>query len=144
MSEFLKISWNNGELKSNYYGTDKEKSGVAIGMAWNGGIDILIPRRIRACCHATGECIVETGQKIIREMRTGKEVQCECDSRWVKLTFDDGTKYPYMFIMGSEQFGNLPAITDNGKRREIRVWAYNENKRQMFKAITLPCIVSVA
>ena len=137
------ISWNDGEIQTNYYGSPMERFGQTIGIAWHGGIDILIPRKLTAYDNCTGRKVEDGGNKVIREMRTGKYVLCYCDDSTVQFMFDDKTACPYYFTMCNEQFVTLPSVGDNGKKREIRIWAYNEKKGKVFKALTLPCVFKV-
>lgn len=137
--EALTIEWLDGNIKTNYYGSITEKSGYAVGTSWHGGIDIILPRMLIAYDNSTGHKVEEESKKITREMKTGKFVQCLCSDEFVHFTFDDLSNYPYCFAMQNEQFVMLPSAEDNGKTREIRVWAYNRNKGKMFRALALPC-----
>lgn len=140
----ISIEWHDdGTIGTNYYSDNLDRDGFAFGSTGHGGFDLLIPRKVGGCTHDLNPIQPESGSKVIREMRTGEFAVCRYNGSRMMFLFEDHTQYPYLFTMDAQQFATLPADTDNGRKCELRVWAYNEKKHQIFRALTLPCVVMI-
>lgn len=141
---FVCFQWNgDGTIATNFYSENLDRDGFAFGTAGHGGFDLLIPRKVGGCDHSLNPIRNESGSKVIREMRTGEFAVCFYNGKRVAFVFEDYTQYPYVFNMDVQQFAVLPADKDDGRQCELRVWAYNEKKREVFLALTLQCIVKI-
>lgn len=132
------IIFRNNEkniVETNYFNSELEKHGIMFCSVNAKCFRFLIPQK-----HISGD----SGQKIIREMRTGKKVLINIEDNVYTFKFDDGSETPYTIELNDKCFDRC--VTEKiiieelkkGNELTVKVYAMNDSKNEMFEALELP------
>ena len=128
---------NDGKniVETNYFSSELEKHGIMFCSVNANCFRLLIPQN-----HISGY----TGQRIIREMRTGKKVSLNIKNGIYTFTFDDGSDEPYNIQLNDKSFDRCISektfveTLKNGTELTVKAYAWNSSKDEMFEAVELP------